>query len=259
MKLMITGFLIFSATLVFSQNIRLYQSDSLYKANKVRIMRWSVDYTNAPGLRIYFDKEGRVTRYERDPFFNGLQLTTYCTYDAKGLLIGQVDTLRGVKRDKQTIKKIEKQGGDPASYFPMVKRNSYEVARYQIEYDSGRVASVTRYNPNGEIDYKDVFRNGNTERERIHYEKGTSVSVSVLKYERDRFPEKYSGWEETSSGRREWEYRFRYVLEKGRIVLYTRFDYESEAETGSFHYNDRGLLTEKGGYQIEKFEYEYYK
>jgi YD repeat-containing protein len=80
----------------FGQETGTYQSDSIYKANKVKARLWYSGTNKQLGITTFYDTDGRLIKYQLEPFMDGAQRTTHYTYDSNGRLIAMVGYLAGI-------------------------------------------------------------------------------------------------------------------------------------------------------------------
>lgn len=257
MKINLAILFLFISALTFGQEKWTYQSDSIYKANKVKARKWF----NGDKLTstTFYDTEGRMIKFQHEPFLGGEQRTIYFEYDEKGELIDQVDTTRNGKPDKKALKKLKKMGLDLSSKLKNDKPE-IEVFKYEIEYENVEIVKLTKFNPDGTLGIVDNFENNGRKQIRDWYRNGKKYRQSVTEYIDDFHKEKYYGWEiRPNSDKSEWDYTFEYVYENGRIKEFTRFDNGEKKETTKMEYDNNGLLIKASYYTTERFEYEYYK
>lgn len=257
MKLNLTAILLLISVLAFGQEKWTYQSDSIYKANKVKVRKWfNGDKLTAT---TFYDLEGRMVKFQHEPFLGGGQRTIYFEYDANGKLINQVDSTRNGKPDKKELKRLKKMGLDLSSSFASDKPE-IEVLNFKIEYDNDKLIKLTKYNVDGELDIVDHFENNGRKQIRYWYRNGEKYRESVTEYIDDFHKKRYYGWAiRPNSGKSEWDYTFVYVYENGRIKEFSRFDNGEKKETTQMEYDNNGLLIKASYYTTERFEYEYYK
>ena len=257
MKIYLKFLFLFFSIVAFGQEKWTYQSDSIYKVNKVKARKWF----NGEKLTAttFYDKEGRMIKFQHEPFIGGEQRTIYFEYDVKGKLINQVDSTRNGKPDKKALKKFKKLGLDLSSKLKADKPE-IEVLNFKIEYANDQLVKLTKFNSDGTINIVDHFENNGRKQIREWYRNGIKYRESITEYIDDFHKGKYYGWESRpNSGKSEWNYTFDYVYENGRIKEFTRFDNGQKKETTKMEYNNNGLLTKVNYYTTERFEYEFYK
>jgi|TARA_B110000090_G_C13254460_1_gene397790 antitoxin component YwqK of YwqJK toxin-antitoxin module len=245
------------SNLIYSQEKWTYQSDSIYKSNKVKARKWF----NGKKLTAttFYDNEGRMIKFQHESFLGGEQRTTYFEYNEKGDLIKQVDTTRNGKPDKKALKKLKKMGLDLSSKMKSNKPE-IEVSTYEINYADGKLLKLTHYNPDNSLNIVDHYKNNGKTQIRDWYRNGKIYRQSTTEYLDDFQKEKYFGWEiRPNSDKSEWNYTFEYVFENGHIKEFTRFDNGEKKETTKMEYDNSGLLVKASYYTTERFEYEYYK
>lgn len=250
------GFLILPF-LTFAQEKWSYQSDSLYKANKVKVRkRFNQEKSSAT---TYYDQEGRMTKIVHAPYMGGAQVTTHFVYDQKDLLIQQVDSIRNGKPDRKALKELKKIGLDVSSIMDNNKPK-LQVSKYDIEYTNRIISKLTKYKPDGIVDHIDYFENNGKKQIRKWYRNGEVYKESITEYIDEFHKNKYYGWYiGPNSKKREWSYTFEYEFKDGQISEFVRFDNGIRKETTVLTYNNNRLLTQAKNYTIERFEYEYYK
>jgi hypothetical protein len=256
MKLNLTIIFLFISGLTFGQEKWTYQSDSIYKANNVKVRKW---YTGDKLVATtFYDKNGRMKKIKREPFTFGGQRTVYFEYNEIGKLINQVDTTRNGKPDKKALRKLKKLGLDLKSKVPKDKPE-IEISKFEIQYEDNELIKLTKFNPDGTLNIVDHFENNGQKQVRYWYRDGNKYQESITEYLDDFHKEKYYGWEiSPNTGKREWNYTFEYVYENGKIKEFTRFDNGQKKEITKMEYDNNGLLTKASYYTTERFEYEYY-
>ena len=254
LKLLIT-ILCFSS-LTYGQERWTYQSDNIYKANKVKARKWFNG--NKLTATTFYDIEGRTIKFELAPFLGGEQKTTHFKYDEKGKLISQIDTIYNGKPDKKALKKLKKMGLDLSSKIKNDKP-SVEVSKYNIDYSNGEIEKLTQYNPDGTLDIVDHFESIGKKEIRDWYRNGELYRQCTSEYIDAFHKEKYYGWEILpNSNKTEWNYLFKYVFDNGQVKEFTRFENGEQKEITKLEYDKNGLLVKASYYTTEQFEYEYY-
>lgn len=256
MKLRLLLILLGLTTTIFGQEKWTFQSDSIYKANNVKARIW---YTGDKLFATtFYDTEGRMTKFQMEPFLGGEQKTTYFEYDEKGNLMNKVDTTRNGKPDKEALKMLKMKGIDLSKKLKNNKPK-IEVSNYELNYIDDELIKMTEYNPDGTLNIVDRFENNEKKQIREWYRNDEKYRESVTEYIDDFHKEKYYGWEiRPNSEKIEWNYTFEYVFENGRIKEFTRFDNGKRKETTKMEYDSNGLLIKASYYTTERFEYEYY-
>lgn len=256
MKIRLTIIFLCFSNLIFSQEKWTFQSDSIYKANNVKARKWyNEDKLTAT---TFYDKEGRMTKFQYEPFLGGGQKTIYFEYDEKGKLINQVDTTRNGKPNKKDLKKLKKVELD-FLFEVEINKPEVEVSKFKIEYSNNRLIKLTKYNPDGTLDIVDYFENNGKTQIRDWYRDGEKYRQSTTEYLNGFQKRKYYGWEiRPNLEKSEWFYTFEYVFDNGQVKEFTRYDNGEKKETTKMEYDDNGLLIRVSNYTTELFEYEYY-
>ena len=243
----------------FGQETGTYQSNSIYKANRVKARLWYSGTNKQLGITTFYDTNGRLIKYQLEPFMNGAQRTTHYTYDSNDLLIAMVDTTKNGEPNKEQIDKLKKMGLDPNKFIKKDKnRPTVEVAKYELTYSGVQLIKVTKYNPDGSLDIVDNIANNGKRKVRDWYRNGTLKEQSTTEYLTEFHKEKFYGWEIRGGEKSKWDYTFKYEFENGRVKSFVRFDGKNEMETTKYFYDDKGLLIKAEGYVPEFFEYVYY-
>jgi YD repeat-containing protein len=245
--------------LTFGQETGTYQSDSVYRVNKVKARLWYSGTEKQLTITTFYDTNGKLIKYQLEPFMDGTQRTTHYTYDSNGRLIAVVDTTKNGESSKEQIERLKKMGLDPGKFIRKDKnRPPVEVAKYELAYSGDQLTKVTKYNPDGSLDIVDNI-NSNGKREiRDWYRNGKLTRQSTTEYLTKFHKEKFYGWEIRDGKKTKWDYTFKYEFENGRVKSFVRYDGKKEMETTKFLYDDKGLLIKAEGFAPEFFEYVYY-
>lgn len=253
-------FSLLSATSVVAQERETYQTDSLYKANNVKLRKWYSGTNKKLGLITYYDKEGRMTKYQVEMNMGATTRTTHYTYDKNGKLTHMVDSTKNGEPDKKEIKRLKKMGINANMLLGNIKNKPpLEVSRYELIYQEDELVKLTKYNPDGSLDIVDHLKENGKIQKREWYRNGELYQISTTEYVRPNLKEKYYGWEIRGGQKSEWNYTFKYDFEAGRVKRYIRFDNGEQKETVKYCYDGNGLLLKTEGYVVEQFEYEFYK
>jgi YD repeat-containing protein len=242
--------------LTFGQETGTYQSDSIYKANKVKARLWYSGTNKKLGITTFYDKKGRLTKYQLEPFIDGAQRTTHYSYDLSGRLIGIADTTKSGVPDQKQIKELKKMGLDPNMFVKSDNnRPSVEAAKYELTYSGDLLVKVTQYKPDGSLDIVDNIKNNGKTKIRDWYRNGKLTEQSTTEYLTEFLKERFYGWEIRDGIKTEWDYKFKYEFDNGRVKSYTRYVAEMEKETVKYFYDEKGLLLKTEGYTPDFFEY----
>jgi YD repeat-containing protein len=245
--------------LTFGQETSTFQSDSIYKINNVKARLWYSGTNKKLGTTTFYDKNGRLIKYQLEPFMDGAQRTTHYSYDLSGRLIAIVDTTKNGRPDEKQIKAIKKMGLDPNMLMKSDKnRPSVEVAKYELTYSSGKLVKVTQYNPDGSLYIVDNIKNNGKTKIRDWYRNGNLTEQSTTEFLTEFHKERFYGWEIRNAIKSEWDYKFKYEFDNNRIKSQTRYEGEIEKETVKYFYDKKGLLLKTEGYVPDFFEYIYY-
>lgn len=249
---------------VYCQETGTYQADSVYKSNNIKLRKWYRGTNKKGGTTMYYDKEGRLSKYEIEMNMGASLRTTHYIYNNTGKLISMVDSTVNSKPDKREIKRLKKMGINPNLLMKLLPPNDLpqlEVSSYELEYDGEQLVKRSKYNPNGSLDIVDYFENKGKIQKRDWYRNGKLYSNTVTEYLDKFHKEKFYGWEiDINGSKHTWNYSFKYQFdEQGNVISITRFDGEEEKETVIYVYNSKGLLTQTYGQHPEFFEYEYFE
>lgn len=240
LRIQLTIIFLFFSIITFGQEKWTYQKGSIYKANNVKARKWFID--DKLVAITFYDREGRMIKYQHAPFIGGEQITTYYEYDNNGNLTNQVDTNRNARTDKKI-----------------------EVSKYKIEYENNSITNLTKFNPDGTIFYIDKYQNNGRKQIRDWYISGFKYREDTTEYIDDLLHKKeYYGWE--NSKKNKWHYTYEYKYENGRIKEFTKIFSPSDKETINMEYDKNGLLIKaiKKGFVFKAytttvtFKYEYY-
>jgi hypothetical protein len=223
-------------TPAFCQESALYQSDSVYKVNQVKARLWysGTDKDKELTKTTYYNKQGKLIKFQLEPTIEGTQVSTYYAYDSSGRFIGMVDTIRHEN-----------------------KKPAVEVAQYDLVFDGSTLVKLTKYNPDGSIDYVMQFSNKRKVETLYRYKNGSLIEGYTTEF-LSKLEERFYGWEKPGKRKSTWDYRFKYEYENGRVQRYVRYEGKKKAETAKLSYNDKGLLIKIDKYTSEFFEYVYY-
>ncbi len=257
MKINLTILFLVISLMSFGQEKWTYQSDSIYKANKVKARLWfNGDKLTAT---TFYDKEGRMIKLQYEPFIDGAQRTVHFEYNEKGLLIHQVDSTRNGKPNKKLLRKLKRKG---LKLPPQLKKDrpEIEVLNFKIEYNNDQLVKLTQFNSDGTLNVVDHFEDNGQKQIRYWYRNGVKYRESITEYVGKFYKKKYYGWEMMpNSSKREWNYTFEYVYENDRVKEIIRYDNGEKKDKTKMEYDSNGLLIKASCYIIERFEYEYYK
>ncbi|MCK0158957.1 hypothetical protein MWU65_17360 [Cellulophaga sp. F20128] len=257
MKKHLSIIFLFISIITFGQEKWTYQSDSIYKVNKVKARKWFNG--NKLTATTFYDSNGRMIKFQHEAFLGGKQKTIYFEYDISGKLINQVDTTRNGKPDKKALKKFKKMGLDLSSIIKNDKPE-IEVSPFEINYTNDELVKLTQYNSDGTLNIIDHYENDGKKQIREWFKNGEKYQESITEYIDDFQKEKYYGWEiRANYGKDEWNYTFDYVYENGQIKEFTRFDNGEKKETTKMEYDYNGLLIRASSFTTEIFKYKYYK
>jgi hypothetical protein len=237
-----------------------YQADSIYKANHVKLRKWYSGTNKSLGVITYYDREGRLIKYQVNLNLGATVNTTHYTYDSIGNLISIVDSTKNGLPDKKEVKRVKKMGINPNFILNSIKNKpAIEVSEYELIYENHELSRITKYNPDGSLDYIDKFKDNGMIQEREWYRDGKLYRVDTTEFLIPNFKNKYYGWEIRGDTKSEWNYTYDYKMENGLVKEYTRFDDGELEDTVKYFYDTNGLLLKTEGYILEQFEYEYYQ
>ncbi len=234
--------LIFNSIISFSQSHDTFQSDSIYKVNKVK-SRTQINvgaFTKQTNI-INYDKTGRVS---------------------ENILTDE----SGIKAQSRIVYKYDSSGKLIAENYYY---GSIEGEKAKFEYDTNnRVIkkSMTYYDkkPKKEVQiiYEPFF-----ECEKLFDREGNLKSESYTYYEALNVSNRYTGSKFNPNGKKElsWDYRYKNTFDNSGKLL------KREAKQGKqiiqfmeYEYNEKGLLTRKtikSGFAqpiVEEYKYEFW-
>lgn len=221
---------------VFAQESALYQPDSVYKANKVKVRFWYSGAEKDKELTktVYYNRQGKLIKFQLEPTEEGTQVSTYYLYDSSGRFISMVDTIRHEN-----------------------KTSSPEVAHYDFVFDGHNLVKLTKYKPNGSVDYVTTFSNNRKTETLYHYKNEMLIESYTTEFP-SKSEERFYGWEKLGKRKSTWDYRFKYEYENGRVKSYVRYEGKKKIESAKLSYNEKGLLIKIDKYNAEFYEYVYY-
>lgn len=234
MKIIIPIILSITAILGYGQQQGIYQRDSIYRVNKVKARLWYSGKDKQLNAATQYDTKGRIIKFYAEPFEGEARITTYYSYDPKGHLAGMIDTIRNNDH------------------------NTFEIAKYDLEFDSGFLVKLTRYNPDRSIDYVQKFSNKRAIENLFRYNSGTIVENSTTEYRSNYLEERYFGWRKDGSKKTTWNYLFKYEVKSGQVSSYVRYSGKRKKETVRFFYDEKGLLLRIQDSSPDYFQYLYY-
>jgi hypothetical protein len=130
-----------------------------------------------------------------------------------------------------------------------------EVANYELTYSGDLLAKVTQYNPDGSLDIVGNIKNNGKTKIRDWYRNEKLTEQSTTEYLTEFLKERFYGWEIRDGIKTEWDYKFKYEFDNGRVKSHTRYVAEMEKETVKYFYDEKGLLLKTEGYAPDFFEY----
>jgi len=242
---------------LYAQEKWTYQNDSIYKVNKVKSRKsFNGDKLTAT---IFYDTEGRITKIQRAPYIDGKQITVHFEYSDEGKLINKIDTIFYGKPNELALKKLKK-SGIKLSSINKGSKSKIEVSKYDLLYSNNNLIKLTKYNPDGSLNFVDFFENNGLKKTRKWYKEGEFYQQSTTIHINEFYKKKYYGWEIIKRSEIfEWNYSFDYEYENGLVKQFTRYDNGDKKETFKFIYNENGLISEILHHSKVIFEYEYYK
>ncbi len=244
---------------VLAQERETFQDDSIYKANKIKLRKWYSGENKKLGIITYYDKEGRMIKYLVEMNLGATTRTTHYEYDNNGKLVGMVDSTKNGVPDKNELERLKKMGLNPNLILGGVtNKPPLEISKYELTYNQNELIKITKFNPDGTLDFVDSFQKDGKVQTRDWYRGGKVYRANTTEYLSQNHKEKFWGWENSNNKKNTWNYTFKYVQENGKVTSYTRFDNGNPKETVKYSYDRNGLLTKTEGYSVEQFEYEYY-
>ena len=241
----------------------LQQSDSLYKANRVKTRttyRLSDLNQNqkVKKLKLTFDREGRISEMEFEPFFGGRFQTTYFQYNAQGTLVNMYSVLVKGQPSKELLNFI---GDDPDLMKKLRDLPKRETMSYHIEPQSDTATQYVKKNEAGELQATMLISRNN---QRALYT-GTLKENRITTYLPNKtfqyLPTYYTVWYGNPPATN--EYRFEYRFSSNQIQQMTVRKFSSKelysTDVYQLQYNKAGLLTRAAiDYGTHVYEYTYY-
>lgn len=259
---------IFISNFLFSQESVTYQSDSVYKINKVKLRREYELGDEAQKVLVstnYYNLLGRLYKYELAPLVDGQQISTYYLYDISGKIITMVDSIIYEEPNYETIKKLKNAGIDVN-----IKKHktNFAISKYNIEYNNAELICITKYNSDNSIDFIDKFENNQKKQIRYWYKNAIIYRNDTAEFECPFYYTKYYGCEQGNTyGRPCWNYLFINEFDqKGLLSKRQKFENNKLMEEMIYFYNDQNLLIQQQKKDVihpkylinTYFEYEYY-
>jgi hypothetical protein len=258
MRAILTFLMIFITATAFSQATGTNQSDSIYKANNVKVRKLCHGKDHKLLSTDFYDRDGRLIMHKEEPVY-AAQKTTYYVYDSKGLLINIVDTTRNGKLSKQEEKELKALAkimgvkGKKKKDVPPV-----EIENYKIEYENDQISKITKYNVDNTLVYVVFYKDNGLKQIRETYRDGQVNSSDTSFFLTKNLLQKISGWSIFFGTKSQSNIRYDLVFQNGQLLQYTNFTDNKEKETVKFIYDQNGLLVRNQGYDDSHFEYEYY-
>ena len=232
MRISIIIIILFFSTKISGQEVFFFQSDSIYKLNKVKEVKYFIK-KNRLAATIFFDRNGRTIKYQGEPSSSGRQKSEYFKYDKKGRLTKRYDVIE----DKYT-----------------------EVINYKIEYSNEEMTKLTKFNPDGSIKSITYYEEKGKKRTTNIYRNGEIVLFSISEYFNGVNLNKEIGWHiPKDSEKNEFNNENKYTYSNGKITQYIRYRNGKEKTTTKFKYNEKNLIiaVECKGH-TEQYKYKYY-
>lgn len=227
----------------FSQEKDTFQSDSLYRVNKVKLRKLIHAGADTKQTNIIrYDKNGRMAEYilSNAPGLNALFKIVY-KYDPSGKLIAE-DYFYGSMAGEKT--KID---------YDTAKR----VLKKSTSYYDNKPKSEIQFSYEPLVEFQKKFnREGILQREQYSY------------YERSNVTNRFRGTDYRPNGQKDktWEYTFTNTFDSaGRLVKRESKQGTQSIQFMEYEYNDKGLLIRKtirsefSPPVIEEYKYEYWE
>jgi len=140
---LILGLILISST-VHTQET--FQSDSLYKARKVKTIKLYAGTNKMLNSISYYDREGRLIKYYLET--NGWKtITTSYLYNDNGFLNQEIDTIRYFKVDQKVIKHARKKRLTPHQIYCNQDISSIEISNHKLFYENNQLIKNIVYAP----------------------------------------------------------------------------------------------------------------
>lgn len=223
-------FFLFSPN-TFGQERLFFQSDSLYKANKVKkIKLFNMDRLRAT---IFFDENGKLIKYKGAPVSSGWQKTEYYEYDDLGKLIKRFDIIRD-KRKK--------------------------ILKYKIEYSNNEVLKLIKYNSDASLMEIKLFENNGKKQIWKTYKNGEIISELTTELIDNLYIKERYGWSITRNSKKYSRTTYEYIYRNGQIEKFIRYYNGEKRLTTKIEYHNNNLIKNlKYNGFIERYKYSYYK
>lgn len=218
--------------IILSQEHCIRQPDSVYKANKIKKIKWHM----MSGLRatVTLDKEGRWIEYKGEPVTYGGRVSKFFEYDIEGKLIKQ---------------------------FEKVKDKGIQIFNFGIKYSDNVLEKLTKFNPDGSINQMQYYDNKGRLITFERYENEEIISQSTIEYDANSNRKKLSAWYyKPNKEKIEYTLTYEYKIENGQIIQTTEYRNGVKKHPVHFLYDKNKLLKKVryNGYE-EKYKYKTYK
>jgi len=232
------------------------QSDSTYRVNRVKVRRSLDPISNKLLVEMMFDKEGRITQMQYEPYLNGQTRTTYFFYQADGKLASMKDVLIKGKPNANVIELIGKKKYDSA-IKAVPGRAEYN---YTLRYTNDSLTSLVCYRENGAKVRESLFSRGGLVHE-LHYFSGSPYQSTTTYINNLNYPFLPVKVVLKNEGLNPNESRFEYLFDKNGLLV-ERIEHKKIFSPFHMHFNHdkNGLLVSAGEDWLDvKFEYKYWK
>lgn len=258
----------FYTTAIYAQNELTIQSDSVYKNNNVKARHWYSGTNRFHEGTTNFDHEGTIVSHMKPSNFGFTENTTYYIYNLDGKLTGMVDSIKTRAPNDSEREKFQEGNQVPISFYSdLASLPTLEVFRYELTHDDNELIRISKFDPNESLVYIDSIKNQGSLRQKYWFRKDDLYKVESTEYiSPNRFIRKY-GWTHSRGRKYEWDKQFEFTTEDNRIQTLTHSRSDGQQISGTFLYDDYGLLikTESELFDtdeynlVEFFKYEYYE
>ncbi len=263
----------FFTLLLSAQEMEAFQSDSIYRANKVKSCKIT-DYNNGyHHSTTYFNKSGRIMRLvksdNKDLANMGkyyTEINTYYVYADDGKLISMIDSIKTRMPTPEEAEAIKKMGPigvdflDQIREFPPLKTNTYELI-----YQNDEMVLTKKYDANGFLILVDSISKKGALHKKYSYIDRVLDQVEFISYTHQGYP--CAQIRQVTDGEYwyESEYSYMYEFEGGVLIVLSGVRHDGETAETKYVYNENGLVIRRltGFYgsdqnSVELYAYEFY-
>ena len=256
--------ILLTTQLGLSQPNKELEQDSLYKLLKVKTKK-KFDKGKKLVATYHYNQDGNITSLALAPTLEGMQMSTFYSYDPNGKLSSIADTIRYGQLDKESFDRIKSEGGNTIALLESIAqankdKKPSEAASYQIVYEGNKLTRLARNLPNGQLDWETLY--DTTKRSAItkRYLNGVQVFEEAIAYESSGFPKELNGWERKEDYQNHWSNFYQNVFNAKKQLVQRTLVSPEYKETTSFEYYANGLLKSiQSSHLSENYLYEFYR